>query len=109
MNPKAETKDAAAALLTLFAYDGVILDVAENYVLVGSTSKILGQPNVQAMALKDSSTKISMKKVPREGAGLLSLVDVSGSYAVFEITLLGRGLSKLPVGTKVIIEKKSKS
>ena len=109
MNPKADAGDAAAVLLKLFGYDGVILDVVENYVLVGSTSKILSQPNLQAMALADSSEKISMKKVARDGSGLLSLVDISGGYAVFDITRLGKGMSKLSTGTKVIIEKRSKS
>jgi len=108
MNPKGEAKDAATALFPLLGYDGVILDTSGPFVLVGSTAKTLGQPNIQAMALVDSSEKLSLKNDSREGAGLLSLVNVSGGFAVFEITLLGRGLKKLPVGTKVIIEKKSK-
>lgn len=108
LNPKAKADDAAIALLSLFAYDGVILDVAEKFVLVGSTAKILSQPNLQAMALTESANKVSLKGAPREGAGLLSLVDISGGYAVFEITLLGRGMSNLPIGTKVIIERRSK-
>jgi hypothetical protein len=109
MNPKGEAKDAATALFPLFGYDGIILDTQGTYVLIGSTAKILRQPNVQAMALADSSEKVSLKNVAREGAGLLNLVSVSGGFAVFEITLLGRGLKKLPVGTKVIIERKSKT
>ncbi len=98
--------DIVAWLMAQFGWDGVVLDQRGDYLLVGSTAAILATPQIQALAVGDSTGKLALKAAERKGAGLLSLSDTRGGIGVFDIVFLGQGVTSLPVGTKLIIEKK---
>ena len=84
-------------------WDGVVLDQRGRYVLIGSYLDLLIKPKIQALAVAASHKDIILKG-ERQGAGLLSLHSFDGAVGVFEVVLLGNGLKRLPVGTKVMIE-----
>lgn len=106
--PPTSTKeeDLVGWLTSILGWDGVVLDQRGHQLLVGSTSKILSQPQLQALAVEGSSTKVALNQNERKGSGLLSLVYFKGGIGVFDIVFLGQGVKEIPVGTKLVIEKK---
>jgi hypothetical protein len=109
---KAPKSDKAAVvsewLIDGLGWDGVVLDQKGDELLVGSTSKILAQPEIQALAIANSEKKFLVTAKERKGSGLLSLQKISGGLGVFDVVFLGAGIKKLAPGTKLIIEKKKK-
>lgn len=99
-------KDIVAWILQTLGWDGVVLDQHGDFLLVGSTALVLGAGQIQALAVGDSTAKFTLKANERKGAGLLSLSENKGGLAVFDIVFLGQGVTALPTGTKLIIEKK---
>jgi hypothetical protein len=89
-------------------WDGVVLAQSGDFLLVGSTKSLLAQPEIQALAVSSSEKKLILNPGEREGAGLLSLRETTAGLAVFDIVFLGQGVSSLPPGTKLIIEKRKK-
>lgn len=87
-------------------WDGVILDQKGDNLLVGSSSLFLKNPKTQALTALNSENKMSLNGVKIAGTGLLSLSTTHKGYGIFDVVFLGQGISKLPVGTKIIIEKK---
>ena len=105
--PKSQKpEDIVAWLPQVLAWDGVVIDQRGDFLLVGSTAKIVGAGQVQALAVGDSVDKFGLNKDQRKGAGLLSLSENKGGMAIFDIVFLGQGVTTLPTGTKLIIEKK---
>ncbi len=104
----ASTKPEAIAVWipTTLGWDGVVIDQKGDFLLVGSTAAILGAGQIQALAVGDSASKFTLKSDERKGAGLLSLSENKEGVAVFDIVFLGQGVKDLPIGTKLIIEKK---
>lgn len=98
--------DVAAWLPTALGWDGVVIDQKGDFLLVGSTAAILATPQIQALAVSNSTDKFSLKANERGGAGLLSLSENKDGVGVFDIVFLGQGVTALPTGTKLIIEKK---
>jgi len=93
-------------LIDKLGWDGVILDVKKNMVLVGSTAEILSQPEIQALAIEDSAQKLFINAKDRKGAGLLSLQKFSNGLGIFDVVFLGKGKNSIQPGTKLIIERK---
>jgi hypothetical protein len=107
--PKGKTpEDIASWILSSLGWDGVVLAQNGDFLLVGSSAKILSQPQIQALAVTDSGDKFALKKDQRKGAGLLSLSENKEGVGVFDIVFLGQGIKEIPAGTKLIIEKKTK-
>ena len=98
--------DLAAWLTTILGWDGVVLEQRGHQLLVGSTSRILSQPQLQALAVEGSASKIGLNQNERKGSGLLSLIYAKAGIGVFDIVFLGQGVKEIPVGTKLVIEKK---
>jgi hypothetical protein len=94
-------------LPTALGWDGVVLAQRQDVLLVASTGKILAAPEIQALAVKDSENNFKLPK-GRKGSGLLSLSRIESSLGIFDIIFLEQGVKTLPVGTKLIIEKKTK-
>ena len=88
-------------------WDGVVLDRRSDVILVGSSAAFASIPETQALAVDRSAKKWRLKARDRKGAGLLSLSESKGGYSIFDIVFLGRGVSNLDVGTKIIIERKN--
>lgn len=103
-----EPPDIAAWILSTLGWDGVVLAQQGEFLLVGSSAKILSQPQIQALAVTDSLDKFALKKDQRKGAGLLSLSENKDGTGVFDVVFLGQGIKEIPAGTKLIIEKKKK-
>jgi hypothetical protein len=99
-------EDILAWLMAGLGWDGVIIDQKGDILLVGSTVGMLSVPQLQALAIADSAQKITLMANDRKGAGLLSLAAISGGYGAFETIFLGQGVTSLPLGTKLVIEKK---
>jgi hypothetical protein len=89
-------------------WDGVVLAQRGETVLVGSTKSILSQPEIQALAIDESASKFIVPQKERKGSGLLSLQKISGGLGIFDIVFLGKGKKNIPIGTKLIIERKKK-
>jgi peptidyl-tRNA hydrolase len=64
-------------------------------------------PQIQALAVDNSSAKIILKANERIGAGLLSLREAKMGVGIFDVVFLGQGITSIPVGTKLVIEKKN--
>ena len=101
-NPEAFAEWFFASL----GWDGVVLDQKGPYLLVGSTSTILAMPQLQALAVKGSERKFSLKQGERKGSGLLSLGDTWQGFGVFEVVFLDQGVAALPIGSKLLIERR---
>ena len=93
-------------LFSSFNWDGVVLAQTSDFVLVGSSTAALAQPQIQALAVSNSEDKLLLSAAERKGSGLLSLSENSGGFGVFDIVVLGQGVTKIMPGTKVILEKK---
>lgn len=105
--PKSRTPKAIAAWLpSALGWDGVVLARKDDFLLVGSTVAILSTPDIQALAVSSSADKFGLRASERQGAGLLGLAETKDGVGVFDIVLLGQGVTEIPVGTKLIIEKK---
>ncbi len=100
-------EDLIEWLFANLGWDGIVLDQKGNYVLVGSTSKSMSFPQIQALAVNNSTAKINLKANERIGAGLLSLREGKLGVGIFDIVFLGQGITSIPVGTKLVIEKKN--
>ncbi len=87
-------------------WDGVVLGKDGDNLVVGSSAEILKGEQLQSLAVDDSHTKYLLSATERKGSGLLSLVKSSGGFGYFTVIFLGAGIKSLPVGTKLIIEKK---
>ena len=103
----AGNEDLIEWLFTGLGWDGIVLDQKGNYVLVGSTAKSMSFPQIQALAVDNSSAKIILKANERIGAGLLSLREAKMGVGIFDVVFLGQGITSIPVGTKLVIEKKN--
>jgi len=99
--------DLAKWLPGALGWDGVVLAEKGEFLLVGSTSQILVTPEIQALAVSGSAGNFALA-ADRQGAGLLSLSEKEGGYGVFDVVFLAQDLKTLPVGTKLIIERKKK-
>ena len=100
-------EDLIEWLFISLGWDGIVLDQKGNYLLVGSTSKSMSFPQIQALAVNDSTAKIVLKANERIGAGLLSLRETKMGVGIFDIVFLGQGITSIPIGTKLVIEKKN--
>lgn len=101
-------KDVAGWLLSALGWDGVVISQKDDFVLVGSTAAMLGTSDIQALAVADSERKFSLREDERKGSGLLGLATTKGGVGIFDVVLLGQGVSSIPAGTKLIIERKAK-
>lgn len=91
-------------LLVALGYDGVVLDVNGDFLLVGTFDARLRKKDLQGLLIKDSKGKILIKSdSAKEGAALLTLVGQYGGYAVFQ-SVIGVESSSQMIGQKVIIE-----
>lgn len=99
-------EDLSSWLITVLGWDGIVLDKRGQQVLVGSTSLILALPQLQALAVGGSATRPLLLQNERNGSGLLSLVYAKNGIGVFDIVFLGQGVKDIPVGTKLVIEKR---
>jgi hypothetical protein len=102
----AKEEDLAGWLTSILGWDGVVLEQRGHQLLVGSTLKILSQPQLQALAVDGSASKFGLNENERKGSGLLSLVYSKSGIGVFDIVFLGQGVKEIPAGTKLVIEKK---
>ena len=93
-------------LFSSFNCDAVVLAQSADFLLVGSSTAALAQPQIQALAVSNSEDKLLLSSAERKGSGLLSLSENSGGFGVFDIVVLGQGVTKITPGTKVILEKK---
>ncbi|MBM4250886.1 MAG: hypothetical protein FJ146_02850 [Deltaproteobacteria bacterium] len=100
-------EDLVAWTFEALGWDGIVLDQKGDQVLIGSTLRSLDIPQVQALAVNDSAAKFNLKSNERAGAGLLSLREARGPYGIFDIVFLGQGVTVIPPGTKLVIEKKN--
>ena len=85
-------------------YDGVILDVKGDFVLVGGFGDLM-KKQVQALVLKDSAKRLiaPVGKKKREGEAILQLVSQEGPYAVFKTLLSSNESGQPKVGAKVVL------
>ncbi|MEZ4740968.1 MAG: hypothetical protein R3B45_00720 [Bdellovibrionota bacterium] len=90
--------------LTL-GYNGVVLDTKQEYVLVASLFDAFDGTARQGLALKNSQSKIRIKDDNDEGSGLLTYTAGIGNYAIFKIVFLEQGVTELPRGSKLVLEK----
>ena len=105
--PVSMTPEAIVSwLFSSFNWDGVVLAQSSDFLLVGSSTAALSQPQIQALAVSNSEDKLLLSAAERKGSGLLSLSENSGGFGVFDIVVLGQGVTKITPGTKVILEKK---
>lgn len=102
-----KASDLAKWLPGALGWDGVVLAEKGEFLLVGSTSQILVTPEIQALGVSASEGSFALAS-DRQGAGLLSLSEKDGGYGVFDVVFLAQELKTLPVGTKLIIERKKK-
>jgi hypothetical protein len=101
-----KAEDIAAWMFTTLNWDGVVLEQRGDYLLVGSTALALGTPQIQALAVDKSAEKWKLSAAEKKGAGLLSLSEAKTGYGIFDVVFLGQGVTTLPTGAKIIIEKK---
>ena len=105
--PKSSSnEDLIDWLFGSLGWDGIVLDQKGDYILVGATSKAMSFPQIQALAVNNSMSKIVLKTNERIGAGLLSLRQSKVGVGIFDVVFLGQGITSIPIGTKLLIEKK---
>ena len=86
-------------------YNGVVIDVKGDLALIGMyEQQAASTGKLQALALKNSSNRFSMKKLKQKGAGILESKVIDGPLGTFAIMLSAEGESIVP-GTKVIVQK----
>ncbi len=89
-------------LLASLGYDGIVLDIKGDYLLVGTFDARLKKRDLQGLLIKRSADSLVINsKTSKEGGALLSLVGYYGGYAVFK-SIIGGDAVKL--GQKVLIE-----
>ncbi len=89
-------------LLSSLGYDGVVLDVKGDYLLVGTFDARLKKKDLQGLLIKNSADSLVIQsKIAKEGAALLALVGYYGGYAVFKSII---GTESVQLGQKVLIE-----
>lgn len=86
-------------------YDGFVVSKKGRYLLVGGLSSLFNKKEIQALAIKNSSSNIVLKNKTRSGLGLIQLVSADGPFALFQILALANQEDDIPVGTKLIIQK----
>jgi hypothetical protein len=86
-------------------YDGVVLGLKGDFVLIGSSTKRLGKSSSQALALADTEKDLILSSARRnQGAVLLVPISQKGPFAIFQSVLKSKNLKSIPIGSKVIIE-----
>jgi hypothetical protein len=104
--PGTKEENLIAWLTSILGWDGVVLGRKDQQLIVGSTKAILSQPQLQALAVDGSVSKLALSQTERVGSGLLSLTYSKDGIGIFDIVFLGKGVKDIPIGTKLIIEKK---
>ena len=103
LNKSLDARRLFDRLLTTLGYDGVVLDIKGDYLLVGTFDARLKRPDLQGLLIKNSAESISIQsKSASEGAALLSLVANYGGYAVFKSII---GADSVQLGQKILIER----
>ena len=102
LNKKLDARRLFDRLLASLGYDGIVLDIKGDYLLVGTFDARLKKRDLQGLLIKHSADSFSINsKKSKEGAALLSLVGYYGGFAVFK-SIIGGDTVKL--GQKVLIE-----
>ncbi len=102
LNKKLDARRLFDRLLASLGYDGIVLDIKGDYLLVGTFDARLKKRDLQGLLIKHSADSFFIhSKKSKEGAALLSLVGYYGGYAVFK-SIIGGDTVKL--GQKVLIE-----
>lgn len=99
-------KTIVAWIFETLGWDGVVLAQRGESLIVGSSSEILSHDGLQALSVNHSHGKWALPEAERKGSGIMSLVKRDGAFALFDIVFVGSGVNTIPVGTKLIIEKK---
>jgi hypothetical protein len=88
-------------------YHGVVIDKKGPFILVGSTSKTLSKPSLQALTLASSEDLwVLDESSKRDGASLYVLDNHSDGFGVFQEVVSGKNDTPVVPGTKIIIETK---
>jgi hypothetical protein len=85
-------------------YSAVVLAATGEYVLVGRVTEDFKGNALQALAVKESHLSVRVKDNASKGLGILSYVSGKGPVAIFRTIFLEKGLTTVPVGTKLILE-----
>ena len=103
--PGASDEDYFKWIHSQLNYDGVVIDVEGDYLLVLLPPGRAGD-EIQALTLKDSADKIFLPPSTVKGTSLLQLIQRSGRFAVFLPVITSAEAAKSFVkGSKLIIEK----
>ena len=94
------------AIIDALGYDGVVLDIKEGYLLVGSVRSKLEKEDAQGLLLASSSKAWSMKGAKRRGNGLVHLLEKSEGFAVFQEIIGDKTMEPPSIGSKLILESK---
>ena len=93
-------------LLHVLGYDGVVLDVRGEFILVGTFKYRLKHADAQGLLIKNSSDRLVLgSDITREGAALITLVGQHQGYAVFR-SVISAASTVITKGQKVILEER---
>lgn len=104
LTPNMDAKLVLNRMLYTLGYDGVVLGIKGDFILVGTLEERLQKPGLQGLLLKDSGSNVFIKtKESRVGAALISLVGQHHGYAVFKIAIKASSFN-MAIGQKVVFE-----
>jgi hypothetical protein len=94
-------------LRKIFGYDAVVLGVKGDFLLVGRLLHGFNGVALQGLVAADSDSRARVKGAIGQGVGLISYVSGRGQFAIFRIVFKEKGISSIPLGSKVVLEKVS--
>ncbi len=88
-------------LRTVVGYDAVVIDVKDNYVLVG----ILSSKNYsdQALLIDHSAGKLLLNSKKQEAQAILQTIKIEGPFAIMERLVVADGSRPIEIGSKIIL------
>ncbi len=82
-------------------YDAVVLDQKDDFILAAT---ILNKTELgQGLLLKNSATKVFLKKGKQQGDALLQMLRIEGEFVVFESLLTTGQAAKIVPGSKILL------
>jgi hypothetical protein len=104
--PRSEdAADLKAWLATALGYNAIVIASQGEYSLIARMFADFNGDNVQGLTVKNSASSAFVKESGSKGSGLLSYVSGKGPLAVFRAVVMEKGMTTVPVGAKVILDK----